>query len=395
MLDYVFLTKIRKKINDSYGLRGKIMTVKLTSAARQTLAAFTLVVAPVALTATAVQAQSSSNMIVEADIGWSLFDLPGQRFTIRKDFISPSPTTQEPGDHDGDVDGYRIGFGIFRQFGFSGSLKDSDPHPNLILGVTGFYSHMEEDQSKRCLSLAPSWPDGCGFSNFFDPDPTTFNIPIDASDLTTVTNREVDHYGVALEARRPHESASRPTFWKAGLAFRAIDQKNSLEGSFTGLTAITATSTAALNEDIDTRYYGAYVGMLQQIMMANGLALIVDGEIGLYYARTNYDGRLSIATANPAGVVTTSRTYDQTQSLDKSKAAAIAKLKLSLEKNLGPVNVGIFAMGEWYSYAPEIKYNDSDQFGATFSPGIDNSTSIDERYAIAYTVGANVTVPLN
>ena len=149
-----------------------------------------------------------------------------------------------------------------------------------------------------------------------------------------------------------------------------------------------------LHESIDTTYYGAYLGYGHDLQLGRGLDLDLGAEAGLYYAHTDYGGSYDVA--DPVGLGLGSVTsLSQTLSLSRNQAAVIASLKASLTQDIGFARLGINAQGDWYSYVPQVRYNNSDN-GASLGPiGPNVDTSLGSSGAFGYSLGAHVTIPLS
>ena len=336
-------------------------------------------------------AWATGNVVTEASVGWSWIRLPDTDFTVFKATLGTrdGPLAALIQDHDGTMNGVRVDGGILAPVGPGG----------IQMGVSGFFAHQEDTQTSGCVSADNV--EACGFSNLFDPDPNTTNLHLeDEATVTVSTLREVMHYGVALEARTPGGDGPGNVQWRGGLSLRAIDQDNQLRGTSIsdGITGAPASNTTIgiLDEDIDTSYYGAFAGLLARFAFGPGLNLVVDAEGGLYYAHTDYRGRYSQTEIDPgAPTAGLQRTLNQSLSLDDSSAAAIGRFKVELEKDFGGVAVAGFVMGEWYSYAPKLRYNNTDDgAGMNLIEGFNSGTRIDHGQATAFTVGGRLTVPI-
>lgn len=334
-------------------------------------------------------AWATGNVVTEASVGWSWIRLPDTDFTVFKNdgqsFSGRIDTLFQ--DHDGTMNGVRVDGSILAPIGPGG----------MLLGVSGFFADQEDTQTSGCI--AADDVQTCGFSNLFDPDPNTTNMHMEDDAVVTVTTlREVMHYGVSLEARTPDGSGPGNVQWRGGLSLRAIDQNTLYRGTNIndGISGAPASNTTigVLDEDIDTHYYGAFAGLLARFALGPSLNLVVDAEGGLYYAHTDYRGRYN-QTETDLVTSTAALTFSQSLSLDDSSAAAIGRLKVELEKDFGGVAVAGFVMGEWYSYAPKLRYNNTDSgAGNNVIEGINSGTRIDHGQATAFTVGGRLTVPI-
>ena len=179
-----------------------------------------------------------------------------------------------------------------------------------------------------------------------------------------------------------------PFQWRAGLAMRRLDQKTSLFSEDVGPTLDPVT----LNDNLDATYYGGYLGFSTWKPLAGGVRLKLSGETGLYYANADYKGAYT-ATATLGD----DSPISQTLSLSEQAPAFIGLLNVALERDFGPVTLGLFGEAEWISYVPKVLYNDTDMNGgAPFDiVGLQNGTALGDGSALSYSVGARVSVPLN
>ncbi|MFV0297106.1 MAG: hypothetical protein ACK5JT_13410 [Hyphomicrobiaceae bacterium] len=127
----------------------------------------------------------------------------------------------------------------------------------------------------------------------FDPDPNTQQI------LPYSIERNIEHladvdtttWSVALEGQSIAVPSSAGTLhWKAGAGYRRIDSEISFDGRRVS-GGLGTPSPFSLNEDIETGYLGGYAGAGGNLPFGNGFALTYDGEIGVYWAHTEYLGR--------------------------------------------------------------------------------------------------------
>lgn len=351
---------------------------------------FCLVFSPIAPLA---QAQSASGPTIEADIGYSMLHLPDVRFSLKKQYLWPSPTIQTFEDHNGALeDGVRFGLGAYSpSFSLNGTQAQ--------IGIKGFYVQFSDSQNNvNCV--APNMVFACGFSLLIDNPgavgqeiPTDNEIPIDDDGtLIAGSKRNVDHYGAALELRSGPNAFNTPFHLRSGLELRAIDQQTTVIGTLTGNSVFGLSDTLRYDEDLDTKYYGAYVGTTGTINLGNGLSLSLDGDIGVYYTTVKYSGSTTYDNNTPTATLAGSAP-SQDLDLSTNKTTVITSLKARLEQNFGAVKIGVFALGEWYSYAPTVRYNDIDRPNV-FQGNIDG-THLAEDEAWSFTFGGKVTVALN
>ena len=91
-------------------------------------------------------------------------------------------------------------------------------------------------------------------------------------------------------------------------------------------------------------------------------------------------------------------TFSQSLGLDRDEAAFIGALNLAIEKQFQTFTLAGFVRGEYYSYAPQMAYNQTDRVtdfpGGYSISGPNDGTRIDEADAWAFAVGVAVSVPL-
>jgi hypothetical protein len=153
---------------------------------------------------------------------------------------------------------------------------------------------------------------------------------------------------------------------KAGIGFRRIGQSTTI----TGTDAVFGI-TLNYDEKLNTNYSGAYLGLTASQPLDAGFVVSLDGEAGLYWAHTAYDGSM-LTNRVSAG--------NSSLSLSKDNAAFVGAIKAAIDKDLGNNwKVGVFARAEWYSYAPEMNYNTFDRTGTVTAFSGPNNGNIDRK----------------
>lgn len=339
---------------------------------------------------------------ITLETGWERMSLPATKFGF---LVGPSanvPSNLYYGvyskmtNHNGVFDGTRV------DAAFEGLRLNSDRMP-VAIGFKGFYAGHQSIQASRCI---PGDPPYCSIVPLFDPSTTTLNNFTGGSgeQVQFDTNRRASHWGVAAEFKTPVSSitslrpSEQPIALKLGLAYRRIDQ--SMEMNAVGDGSIQANCSQCryltYTEGLNTSYLGGYVGLTARKMIANGILVSMDGEIGLYSANSRYNG--NYATSGWVMNGWQGALMNQTLALTRNQTAVIAALKIGADKNFGPFNVGVFARGEYYSYAPAMAYNDTDlgmyQAGLGGIIGSNNGTSIAGGSAWTYSLGGRINMPL-
>jgi hypothetical protein len=345
----------------------------------------------------------------DVGIGYSYLHIDDIEFQAITDFFV-TQVQDHQSNQDGELNGYKLtaelaGLAAHRRGDWLASFA-----------VKGFYSRYEGDEQTRCVFTADS---DCVFFPLVDPDPSgTSGVPGNAgisdpgdrgadasggffSDWLTDVSRSIVHWGAALELNlnpfsapavaslkdEPAPAAPSPFQWRAGVAIRGFDQDTYLFSEDRGPTLDPVT----LDDNLDTSYYGGYFGFTTYNPLAGGVRLKLSGETGLYYASTDYSGAYT-ATASLGDDSPVAASIE----LSDSAPAFIGALNLALERDFGSATFAIFGEAEWISYVPKVLYNDTDlNGGVPFDiVGTQNGTALGEGSAMAFTVGARVSVPL-
>lgn len=350
---------------------------------------------------------------VSLGVGWSALHLDNTEFASVTDFFV-TEVIGKTEDHDGQLNGARLSGEI------AGLLSRSYGSWQGEAALKGFYSQYESDQSSRCAFSGTDTD--CVFFPLFDPnpegrdpegtgkkDPSNYAPDLSGgffSDWRTQTEREATHWGVAVEWRfrrgealpslkdgtaaslkdAPVAQQSSSFEWRTGLAFRKLDQKLKLTSTDLGPTADPVT----LHDDLDSSYYGAYIGFGASRALGWGYRLSLSGETGLYYSDSKYDGKYTATDTLGGGPIS------QAISLSDDSPAFIGMLGVSLEKQVSFGTLGLFGEAEWISHVPKVLYNDVDRNGGfPFDTiGAQDGTEIGSGSAFGYTLGARVSIPL-
>lgn len=270
------------------------------------------------------------------------------------------------------------------------------------VSLNGFWANIDDKDSATCTDTGAAVT--CSFFALVD-DPTStngLNTILTGQEINTTAKRNVDHWGVSIESkwrmnpgvmgvtRAPNQRS-----FSLGGDIRGIDQDLDVALSFTNNFGILGPAT--YTEDLDTRYYGAYAAwggdyslpLLSN--MTNGLGLqstfLLRG--GVYYADTDYEGRLiDQSPGSPAS---------SSLSLSENKVAFIGGLVLETKKRLGRrATLSLKSEYEYYSYVPEMAYNTVDLGPAPvpFTAGRTNGTSIGDDDAFSARTMLRLTIKL-
>lgn len=246
---------------------------------------------------------------------------------------------------------------------------------NRTVSLNGFWANIDDEDSATCSDTATT---NCAWYPLVDnPATTQARGTIAGEQIVTTAKRDVDHWGASLESKwqmnpgvmgvtqAPH----RRTF-ALGADIRGIDQD--LDVALRFVNAPATIGPATYSEDLNTRYYGAYAawGGDYSIPFLSGLtgglglqsSFLLRG--GIYYADTDYEGRLvdSTTIGNPA---------TSALSLSGDDVSFIGGLVLETKKRIGQrTTLSLKSEYEYYSYVPEMSYNQVDTLaGAVIAGG--------------------------
>ena len=347
------------------------------------------------LAAFSFQSNASATGDLWVEGSYEILNLPDTNFINNYNLDGRAPFTRSLSDEfvndDGDFDGFRIDAGI-----------SNIPLPNIngfAGGLKGFFAWHDGDQTDLICSGGP-FPivglggQGCNAVPLFDPDPNVTNVGVNIlGDVHRyATTKDLNHWGLALEI-----VSQGPVGFRAGPAFRRIDQDLTVMGSVVSQDAGPDPFVLTYKEDLETNYWGGFIGVNQAVPLGGGWALLFDGEAGIYWADTDYSG--SYVMTNGFVGVGVNPNVNQQLSLESDEAAFIGVVKIDLEKDFGTFKIGGFGRIEYISSAPDVAYNDFDR-SSPANPnqrlvvGPDDGTRLGERFATSVSTGARITVPL-
>jgi hypothetical protein len=184
--------------------------------------------------------------------------------------------------------------------------------------------------------------------------------PIGIGSFVTKTDRDVDYWGGSAEAKfgRMEPVQVRPNFMRydyflAGADVRGIDQDNSLRGRGNVISY-------NYKEQLDTTYYGGYVGFGGEYSLgflgagglwdSLGLRSYYSGRAGLYSANTDYSGRFDPLTSG----------FPVTHlSLSDNELAFIGSVSFETRKQFSPrTSLSLWTDYEYISSVPSMRYTD-------------------------------------
>lgn len=357
------------------------------------------VVSAQATAETGAQAENTAKPHIWASAGWSQLNLPSFDFTLKHQnknevgYSNPYNPLQFMGrqtDHDGSMeDGQRYDFGV------QGIRLNKGTGPYITGGIKGYYARYSGKSATGCDETATDTNERPGVTCTFIPLSDQFDDPaayeIGASEVHSGhVNREVHNWGAALETLVKAKQSDSIGL-KFGAAYKTIDQSISYNVSGDqGFIAPYLSGTANYNEDLKTDYWGGYIGAVGDMKLGRGLSLVVDAEVGIYYAKTDYNGDY---------LYNITRVNESSLSLSRDDAAIVGSMKVELKQKVGKLNLSAFALGEFYSYAPRMIYKSNDNryqgTGRDGAYGDSDKTEILSDEAWGVTVGVRASFPTN
>jgi hypothetical protein len=322
--------------------------------------------------------------------GYSWFGLPDMKMATVVGGPYFDQALEQEKNSDGNLNGWRTDA---RLANFA-----AEALPDGILasfGVSGFFSNYQGVSRSRCMYGETT---DCAIVNILDTDPNNENNTGPFGNLNVKVSRNVDYYGAAIDAHlgywapdglKDGPAAEVLSPLKVGLALRDLSEAADLTS-----TDPLVSVPVRYKENLDTFYYGGFLGIEQKAVFGDGWIAAVDGTGGPYGAATQYRGRYNgYAVSYSSGYVQDSGSLD----LSLDKAAFIGTLRLDLKRELGWGTIGVFGLGEYFSYVPRMLYNNNDQAGGP--PwgiiGTQVGTHIGSSDAFNFTAGLSVFVPVN
>ena len=332
---------------------------------------------------------------LQLDVGYARMHLPDfKMLTYVEPAAGPGLEDVAVGkqtNHDGQVDGIRISVAVNN---FASYERENGPHLNF--NAKGFYERLQDKQVTRCNFTLTT---DCYYININDFDPNNLNNTDEFGTWETWTRRDVDHWGVAVEAGlgrtivqgslKDEVVVTKPSPWRFGLAMRGLREDIELFAFDTSVP-----DPIVYDEDLDTRYYGAYVGLQRTVDLGRGFRLDLSAEIGAYGAHTEYEGNYLGFIPVGVGVFVTETGYLE---LEKTTGAIIGDVSLALHKDMSWGNLVLTAEAGYYSYVPVVRHNDNDVDAGGVAPfgviGQNVGTSLDSDDMFHYSLGARLTIP--
>jgi len=210
------------------------------------------------------------------------------------------------------------GFGDVLGWNINGAI--AVPAGNATVSLNGFWARIEDDHNETCdaVSMAPAGT-VCTLAPVVDgPGQQITGAP--GGQMFSAANRDVDQWGAALESEWAAGGVAgllSKQHFAVGADIRGIDQD--LDARFTASFISASDYLVTYSENLDTRYYGAYLawgGAYTPFLFADlwkswGLVSSFRLHGGIYYANTDYDGQMTQASSP--------FTFDATSSLSLSR----------------------------------------------------------------------------
>lgn len=326
------------------------------------------------------------NATVSVGGGTAILTLPDVEFTKQyNNAVAPAPfvtRSKDSEDFDDEI-GWNVNASIEAPMG-----------PGRSVSVNGFWANIDDNDTLTCTTAAATAT--CGWANIIDR-PGVADAPILAGvgqSALISSERDVDQWGASLEVKKMLNpgvmgvtKAPPQRYLAVGADIRGIDQELSLNANgAVGATPITTT----YNEDLDTTYYGAYLawgggynpflfrGLWERLGLQSSFRL----QGGVYSADTDYDGRFAAPLLGATGQL----------SLSSDDVAFIGGLTTETSKKIGRrAKLSLTSTYEYYSWVPDMRYNDVD---AGFATGPNVGTTIGDDDAFSMRTSLRLTVKL-
>ena len=164
----------------------------------------------------------------------------------------------------------------------------------LSFGLSGFYANYQSTDRTHCQVSAIA---DCAIVNLVDFDSTQPNSTGLLGDLHVTVRRDVDYYGTAVDVRLGGEAgggqkdgpaAGAVSPFRVGVAMRGISETAKLTSVDPQVSI-----PVKYKENLDTQYYGGFVGVERDRDLGNGWSVHADATAGVFYTKVNYEGRYS------------------------------------------------------------------------------------------------------
>ena len=267
----------------------------------------------------------------------------------------------------------------------------------MAVGLSGFWARIEGDDSFVCSGSGEPGVDCLVMPLVDNAVVQQFGGTLGAETIAGQTNRKVDQWGVALEAKL-YRDLDSSVFHDAFVAVGA-----DMRGIYQDLNSQMVASTGArisYTESLDTTYYGGFAaigatyvpplfgGLWDRLGLESSFRL----QGGVYYANTQYDGTLAhtapfpVGGGNPSGGL----------SLTRDDTAFIGGISLQTAKRIGArAKLSLKSDIEYYSFVPSVAFNERDRGPITIAGSERRAgTSIDRDDAWSFRTMLNLSIAL-
>ena len=250
-----------------------------------------------------------------------------------------------------------------------------------IGAVHGYWSSIDNSNRNRCVTTNSST---CAAADIVDtPGSSTVST---SGTLFSHTDRDVDSWGVALEFTTPNPrpmilpGIMKSTHWGAAFDVRGLDQDLHIKGSTGGVGEL-----FNYKETLDTTYYGGYFtiggeySLFPALYGGWGLRSFIDLHAGIYGANADYNGHFVGREIGGSKL-----------GLSDDQVTFIGGVKFETRKQFSPrTSLSLLSEYEWYSYAPEMHYNDGDgkANGIVNGTHITDDDAFSERTSLRLNIG--------
>ncbi|WP_321502245.1 hypothetical protein [Breoghania sp.] len=325
--------------------------------------------------------------------GTALLTLPDVGSTLTRT-TNTAPFTIFEGFSYSDDFGTELGWNV--NGGVSVPLEGAGWAPDAI-SLNGFWARIDGSNGFTCAGNAAPQVN-CLVTPLVD-DPTTQQIggSLGATSIVSNADRDVDQWGTNLELRwniaAGDASPLSGTYFAFGPDVRGIYQDT---------TARMDASTGAVityDESLDSTYYGAFAAvggsftppLIGGLWQRWGLQSSFRAQGGLYWAQTDYDGRIAHTAPFPGGGGDPSGSL----SLSSDDVSFIGGLSLETRKHFSNrVALSLKNDVEFYSFVPKMSYNQVDLGPVDITGGgrvsgtsIDSGSAFSLRSALRLTIG--------
>tara|TARA_R110002073_G_scaffold73085_17_gene178860 strand:- start:8092 stop:9219 length:1128 start_codon:yes stop_codon:yes gene_type:complete len=326
----------------------------------------------VCLVATTLSHRAHAQWYADVDSGAMFINAPDFRFFARRGETSPYERIESITTDDGED--FAAFVGGKAGWIFDGSLLGTG---NMRLEFSGFYAGFDDDTAVTFSDPGPGVRYGFvaldNTSGFGTVDPAS-----DYSVMHTTTSREIDFGGYDLLLHQDFRLDENHMWTLYG--------GPSLQHLYQGfMTTISypmdaSHSGATLNESLDTDYVGGKVGISGRRKLNSRWSLFLDGNTGIYHARTRYDGRFVHARSTPP--------HDDRIGLTRHDNAVSTQARLELTRQMNDsVFVSLTSNVQHLDYAGQMDY------GTRVDTVPDGSTlSIDSDELLSATLGLRLTI---